>query len=377
MILTREQLEQEEMHRLAGYAVQSSQSQGRNYAETFDPYRTAFQRDRDRIIHSKAFRRSRGKTQVFVAHYGDHYRSRMAHSMEVAQISRDIARTLGLNEDLAEAIALAHDLGHTPFGHAGEYALNTVMERYGFHFEHNEQSLRVVELLEYRYADFVGLNLSYEVRDGLIKHRTSYDNPHLVDHPMSSLEAQVVNLADEIAYQNHDIDDALRSGIVTVAQMNQLALWQRAQKEIPVHLGDEVFIAMTISALIKLMIEDVYQATEKNFNLYEIKTLDQVYQMKNPLIVFSPEMQGVNDELKRFLYDHFYHSPRVARYNEEGALVIQVLFDYFFDHFDEIPFDSRVDLSESKAILIKDYIAGMTDHFALEFYNKIKRYAVS
>jgi len=372
MLLVREQLEERERVLLAPYAVSSALSEGRHHPEPPDPYRTTFQRDRDRVIHSKAFRRSKGKTQVFVAHYGDHYRSRMIHSMEVAQVSRGIARTLGLNEDLAETIAIAHDLGHTPFAHAGQDALNAIMEQHGSHFEHNEQSLRVVEKLEYCYADFVGLNLTYEVRDGLIKHRTTYDNPQLIDHPMSSLEAQVVNLADEIAYQNHDIDDGLRSCILKVEQLDQLPLWRKAQEGIRTDLGEDVWIAMTVTALVKLMIHDVVQMTNERLKTLSINSLSDVYKARDPLVSFSPEVSEMNEALKTFLYTYFYRSPGVFEYNERGAQVIEALFDHFMTHFEEIPLDPRANPEEPRHVLVKDYIAGMTDAFALKIYKRLK-----
>ncbi|MFH1012856.1 MAG: dNTP triphosphohydrolase, partial [Candidatus Peregrinibacteria bacterium] len=232
MIFFREQIEAREKEILAPYAAFSVDSRGREHPESEDPYRTCFQRDRDRVIHSKAFRRLRGKTQVLVAGFGDHYRSRLAHSMEVAQIARAICRSLGLNEDLAEAVSLAHDLGHAPFGHAGQDEMNAILQEYGSRFEHNEQSRRIVELLEHKSPDYPGLNLSFEVRDGLIKHRTFYDNPPVTDTLMPSLEAQVANAADEIAYLNHDIDDGLRSGVLTLEAFDGLKLWESAKANV-------------------------------------------------------------------------------------------------------------------------------------------------
>ncbi|QQR83354.1 dNTP triphosphohydrolase [Candidatus Peregrinibacteria bacterium] len=259
MLIKRAEIEKREAQYLAPHAVKSSESRGREYAEQEDEFRTCFQRDRDRIIHSKAFRRLRGKTQVFIAGYGDHYRSRLAHSMEVAQLSRDIARALGLNEDLAETIALAHDLGHTPFGHAGQDALHELMLPYGERFEHNEQSRRIVEFLEEKKVDYRGLNVTFEVKDGLLKHRTTYDQPLITDTLMPSLEAQVVNLADEIAYQNHDIDDVFRSGILTLGDFEPLAIWQRAKQTVDLTLSEPYLIRAMVSSLIQWMVNDLIQ----------------------------------------------------------------------------------------------------------------------
>ncbi len=277
---------------LASYAVKNSSSKGRKIPETDSGDRTIFQKDRDRIIHCRAFRRLNLKTQVFVANYGDHYRTRLTHTIEVAQIARDISRSLNLNEDLAEAIALAHDLGHTPFGHAGEVAMNKCMAKYGKKFEHNEQSKRVVTEIENVYPDFRGLNLSLEVLEGLAKHQTPWDNPgvDMFIHP--SLEAQVVNLADEIAYSNHDLDDGLRAGLITWDQLAELELLSEALAKTPHHGDPKVRKARLISTLMGMMISDVLATTKKN--LERIHSLQDVYDTHASIVTFSDEFRKKN-----------------------------------------------------------------------------------
>lgn len=373
MILTREQIEAREVESLAPYSLKCSESRGRTHAEPEDPFRSCFQRDRDRVIHSKAFRRLKGKTQVFVAHYGDHYRSRLDHSMEVAQFSRDIARTLNLNEDLAEAIGLAHDLGHTPFGHAGQDEMNLLMKEYGDGFEHNEQSRRVVEFLEKKKPAYRGLNLSFEVMDGLIKHRTAYDHPNAPDNLMPSLEAQVVNIADEIAYQNHDIDDGLRSGILTLEQLDRLAIWKRVKEKVDPTLNDPYLIPAMISGLISLMVDDLTGNTDRLIGKYKIQTVDQIYKTRHPLSGFSSQIQRESNDLKTFLYKNFYQSPGVAEYNKQGKQVIRFLFIAMMRDNTLLPKKIRQNPYEEKMhVMVKDYIVGMTDQFALDLYQSLK-----
>jgi len=371
MILTRQQLEEREQKTLASYAVKSAESRGRTYPESEDPYRTVFQRDRDRIIHSKAFRRMRGKTQVFVAHYGDHYRTRLAHSMEVAQLSRDISRTLNLNEDLADTIALAHDLGHTPFGHAGQDEMNEIMKQYGEHFEHNEQSRRVVELLEDKKPDYAGLNLSFEVRDGLMKHRTTFDQPGL-DTLMPSIEAQIVNRADEIAYMNHDIDDGLRSGILKFEDFYGLRLWEKAKTRIDSSLGLEHRIMALISALISTMVDDLVANTDRLIREHDFKSVDDVNSVKDEIGRFSTEILSHTDELKAFLLKRFYLSDGVAEYNQKGKDVIRFLFEKLYARPRLLPTAHQPSNNDPLCIVVKDYIAGMTDNFALDLYNELQ-----
>ncbi|MDP2959864.1 MAG: deoxyguanosinetriphosphate triphosphohydrolase, partial [candidate division Zixibacteria bacterium] len=277
----RANMEEEEERYLAPYAMKSKETLGRKYKEEDHPYRSFFQRDRDRIIHSSAFRRLEYKTQVFVNHEGDHYRTRLTHTIEVAQISRALARALKLNEDLTEAIALAHDLGHTPFGHSGEETLNEIMKSYGG-FEHNRQSLRVVDLLEERYPEFPGLNLTYEVREGIIKHETIYDRPVPAEfNPKScpTLECQVVNLADEIAYTSHDIDDGLRSMVLSEEELNEVELWRETAEQIEKkykNLTPYQKISQAVRMIINQEVTDAIQETTARLNKSQVKSVDEV-----------------------------------------------------------------------------------------------------
>lgn len=361
MILSSKELAENEAKVLRPYAVLSRGSRGRGHEESKDTQRLPFQKDRDRIIHSKAFRRLKGKTQVFVAHYGDHYRTRLSHSLEVAQVSRDLARMLGLNEDLAEAVALAHDLGHTPFGHAGEHALDECLRAHGLHFEHNEQSRRIVEELEEGYPGWRGLNLSHEVIEGLMKHETSWDHPKSAEtgeqwvHP--SLEAQIVNLGDEIAYQNHDVDDGLRSGLFLEKDLAELTLWKAAEKRVLAEYGsivdEKIRWARTVSKMISLMIEDIATEAAERLAQAQIQTLEDVYVCPRPLIYFSASMEAANKELKDFLTTRLYFHPTVVELSEKGQEVIRGLFKKGFAQ--GIPLEQ-----------LRDYIAGMTDGFALQ-----------
>lgn len=338
---------------LSSYAVKSKLSKGRAHAEKEDFTRTPFQKDRDRIIHCRAFRRLKMKTQVFVAHYGDHYRTRLTHSLEVSQISRDTARALGLNEDLAETIALAHDLGHTPFGHAGEEALDECMATHGERFEHNEQSRLIVEELEHVYPNFPGLNLTFEVRQGLMKHQTLWDQNHLKIQG-ASLEAQVVNLADEIAYLNHDVDDGLRSGILKESDLKGLKLWDAASNVVEEQYGtikdDSIRWSRTVSKMMGWMIRDLVESAEKEIQARGIGTLDDVYAAHDPLIQFSAEQVEWNRELNDFLMKNLYFHPQVLELSNRGQTIVKDLFVTY----------SKKD----SPIQVKDYIAGMTDEFA-------------
>lgn len=365
-LLTTKALEALEKKNLAPYAVKNTESQGRAFLEKKDPFRLDFQRDRDRIIHAKAFRRLKGKTQVFVSHYGDHYRSRLSHTLEVAQIARDIARNLKLNEDLAESIALAHDLGHTPFGHAGEEALNDVMLRFGKTFEHNLQSKRIVEKLEKKYPEFDGLNLSFEVRDGLIKHRSAYDKSSVKLSHQASLEAQIVNLADEIAYQNHDLDDGLRAGIFQKEELNKLEIWREAQSCVDTKLPEDLWISRVISALINLMVLNLYEGTLQNLEKYKPQTLADIYNADTTLVAFTREFEQKNNFLRQFLYLNFYKTETVITQSNKGKETIKKLFFAYHKNPQLLPqeFLEKTQKDELEDI-IKDYIAGMTDNFAL------------
>ena len=323
--------------------------------EVLDDERTPFQLDRDRILHSRAWRRMEGKTQVFVVGYGDHYRNRMTHSLEVAQISRDLARWLGLNEDLAESIALAHDLGHTPFGHAGEHALHECLVAQGLEFEHNEQSRRTVEELEMVYPNFPGLNLSLEVIEGLMKHHTSWDNPEGGGSIRPSLEAQIVNLADEIAYQNHDIDDGLRSELFSEKDLQEVSLWEQAREEVTYKYSDildeKIRRARIVSHMMSLMIKDVHEETKRRLAKHNIQNLADVYSCQEPLVDFSEEMRGHNAQLKNFLMNRLYFHPEVSALSEHGQKIIRALYRHYLEQGME-------------PVVLRDYLAGMTDRFA-------------
>lgn len=385
MLYKRTDIEKREATTLAPYAVKSGDTAGRVFDEAPSEFRTCFQRDRDRVIHSKAFRRLMEKTQVFVAHEGDHYRNRMSHSIECAQVSRGLARGLGLNEDLAEAIALAHDLGHTPFGHAGEHALDACMREYGdgegrgqvhslrerigneknfvgqnsLHYEHNEQSLRTVEKLEFMYPDFDGLNLSKEVLDGLLKHRTPFDRPKTVFKQSAHLEAQIVDLGDEVAYMSHDLDDGLRAEMFTIDEISSLRVMMRAR---------EINTRKLSSSLMHLLIDDILMETESRLKKFNIHTLDDVRKYDGIIVQFSESMRADVDELRAFLSEHYYFSPRVKEQSERGQKIIQNLFHFYLAHPEKLPdhFQKFLARGESIEIVVKDYVAGMTDGFAEE-----------
>lgn len=372
MLKTIKELLRDEQRTLAPYAMHSSQSLGRFHKERQDTTRTEFQRDRDRIIHSKSFRRLQAKTQVFVSWYGDHYRDRLTHTIEVSQIARDVARTLGLNEDLAEAIALAHDLGHPPFGHGGEFALDEVMRECGQHFEHNEQSRRIVEKLETMSPTYDGLNLTIEVLDGLLKHEQSHHLATIKFKTSPHLESQVADLADEIAYTNHDIDDALRSGLVTIQDMRKFKLWCRAEKDVQAFYGKNIALkrlqSRVISRMISLMIRDLCETSESTIKKLRLRSVEDVRNHKGKIIGFSPQIKPQLKELREFLMKNFYYNPKVARQIDRGKKLIKKLFLHYLkkpQHLAE-PYRSTIQHGEPKEIVVKDYIAGMTDHFAEE-----------
>ena len=373
----REELENQEEKSLASYAMQSRQSRGRRVHEEDHPYRTNFQRDRDRIIHSTAFRRLEFKTQVFVSHEGDHYRTRLTHTIEVAQISRSIARALRLNEDLAEAIALVHDLGHTPFGHAGEETLNEIMKDHGG-FEHNRQTLRVVDLLEEKYPDFPGLNLTYEVREGVMKHETIYDHPipaefNPDDRP--TLECQLVNSADEVAYHCHDIDDGLASDLLKEEELNQITLWGDLAKNLKKqysHLSSSQRRHQLVRTLINFEVSDLLKETKRIIQKYEIKTLEDVRNAEENIVKFSNTTKELNSQLKDFLFDKIYRHYRMIRMAGKARRIITHLFEAYLEDSNQLPPSFRQRLKdEDQMQLICDYIAGMTDRFALQEYKKL------
>lgn len=364
--------------KLAPYAMHSKDSRGRRYKETEHPFRTAFQRDRDRIIHCNAFRRLEYKTQVFVYHEGDHYRTRLTHTIEVAQISRTIARALNLNEELSEAIALAHDLGHPPFGHTGEKTLAHLMKGHGG-FEHNLHSLRIVEYLERRYPNFKGLNLTWEVREGIVKHSSEHDRPDVLKEyePKKApcLEAQIVDVADEIAYNNHDIDDGLSSEMINERQLKDIGLWQenfeRIEKTYPKE-DFKVHKSQTIIQIINQQVTDLITQITKEIEKRGISSAQDIREIGEPIARFSPEMEKKNTELKRFLKKNLYSHHRVIRMSDKADRILKALFKVYLDEPQLLPPHVYADLEEKgKERLICDYIAGMTDRFALDEYKKL------
>ncbi len=356
--------------------MKSRQSRGRLYAEPEHPYRTAFQRDRDRIIHTTAFRRLEYKTQVFVNYEGDYYRTRLTHSIETAQIARTMARALGVNEDLAEAISLAHDLGHTPFGHSGEVALNELMQDYGG-FNHTDQSIRIVEMLEQRYPDFPGLNLTWEVREGIVKHTTEYDATEARDYEpgkRATLEGQLVNAADEIAYTTHDLDDGLRSELLQVNELREIQLWQEALRTLGIQERDftEMARRMVIRYLINREVTDVIQTVERNLRELHIQSPEDVRCAPYNLVGFSAEMQEKNRQLKDFLFQHLYRHYRVMRMQVKAQRLIRQLFEAYLNEPRQLPLEVQARLAnEQPERVVCDYIAGMTDRFAIQEYRKL------
>ena len=365
------------MLELAPYAATESVSRGRRYPEAPPSMRTDFQRDRDRIIHSTAFRRLEYKTQVFVNHEGDLFRTRLTHSIEVAQIARGICRVLRLNEDLAEAVALAHDLGHTPFGHAGQEALHACMREHGG-FEHNLQSLRIVDRLEERYAAFDGLNLCFETREGIVKH-CSLENARLLGDVgerflaggQPSLEAQICNLADEIAYNNHDVDDGLRSGLITLEQLREVRLFSRhvavVEEEYP-KLAGRRLIHETVRRMINTLVCDLVKTTSENVAAHTPSSVDALRQCP-PLAAFSPSLTEENRELKRFLRVNLYRHYQVLRMTNKARRIIGDLFASFLDDPRLLP--PQYQHAEEQPRAVADYIAGMTDRYAMKEHRRL------
>jgi dGTPase len=371
---SREQLEANERETLAPYAQLSADSRGRALEEKPHEWRTDFQRDRDRIIHSRAFRRLEYKTQVFLNGTGDHLRTRLTHTIEVAAISRNIARALGLNEDLAEAIALAHDLGHSPFGHKGEYALNDLMKDHGG-FEHNRQSLRIVETLEQKYPHHNGLNLTWETREGLVKHYTAYDHPSKCedfDAKSSSLEAQVANLADEITYYSHDLDDGLDSQLLNEPDLNKsIQIWRETDARIREEHGEldsETRHYAIIRLLINSQVQDVVETSGRLIAEAGVQSADEVRLHESPLIQYSENRRRTNKELREYLYDNLYYNPVVHKPNQRAIKLLEALFNYYLEHPDHIGNQSQVRIeTDGLHRAICDYLSGMTDRYvALE-----------
>jgi dGTPase len=374
----RQELEQIERQILAPYAQFSGDTRGREYKETPPEWRSHYQRDRDRVIHSRAFRRLEYKTQVFLNGTGDHLRTRLTHTIEVAAISRNIASALKLNSDLAETIALAHDLGHSPFGHKGETVLARLMKGHGG-FEHNSHSLRIVEQLEQKYPNFSGLNLSWEVREGLAKHHTSYDHPGKrkdFDAKNSSLEAQIANLADEITYYSHDLDDGLDSGLLSEKNLiRSVRIFSQAARRVKKEFGnlaDESRRYFIIRTIIDLQIRDVVENSEQLITKAGVQSADDVRLCVKPLIAYSPERRALNQELRNYLYKNLYYNPIVHQPNLRAVKLLGELFNYYLKHPKEIGESSRRRLKKiglHRAVC--DYLAGMTDRYVMLEYQRI------
>ena len=382
MIRELNDIHQLESSDLMPYAVHNRDSRGRRIPEPDHPFRTDFQRDRDRILHSRAFRRLEYKTQVFLNNAGDHYRTRLTHTIEVAAVARTIARSLRLNEDLTESISLAHDLGHTPFGHAGERALDRIMKPFGG-FDHNMQALKVVDELEVKYADYDGLNLTWEVRTGLVKHRRNEDGtPILLDGeelpPNPWLEAQIADVADDLTYYGHDVDDGLDSGLLSPDMLSEVKLWRMAsdfalKKGLPP--AGERFVAFTVRCLIDLMVRDVILTSSANLDRSAPKRAEDVFDLPEKLISFSPEYRQLTDELRDFLYHNLYFNPGLGKLNEMSYKNMRRLFRCYVENPLEMGDTARrriakVGLERSAA----DYIAGMTDRFAAREYQRLARF---
>ncbi|MCX8037411.1 MAG: deoxyguanosinetriphosphate triphosphohydrolase [Candidatus Sumerlaeia bacterium] len=372
-MLTQSDQEALEEQTLAPYAMKSRMTRGREHPIVADGIRTDFQRDRDRIIHCAAFRKLEYKSQVYFIHEGDYYRTRLTHTLEVAQIGRSLARNLRLNVDLAEAIALAHDLGHTPFGHSGERALRRLMADHGG-FEHNAQGLRVVERLERRYPEFPGLNLTWEVREGIIKHTTCYDHPAVnrFDPDLSpTLESQIIEVADEIAFNSHDIDDALAMGLIEAEDLREVPwlweLWERARAACPDARGSDSIKYRALGQLIEMQMLDVLKATEANLEQAGIRSIEDVRAARRRLVTFSPGVAANSAVLRDFLMRRVYRHPRVVRMITKAEEFVERLFNLYCRVPEQLPLDCQAQIeTDGVHRVIADYISGMTDRFLLE-----------
>lgn len=377
-MFTRKQIEAWENKFLSPYAMKSSHSKGRKYPEKEHAYRSVYQRDRDRIIHSAAFRRLEYKTQVFVYHEGDYYRTRLTHTLEVAQIARTISKSLRLNDDLTEAVALVHDVGHTPFGHAVEEVLNELMEEEGG-FNHNIQGLRVVDELEERYPDFKGLNLSWETREGILKHNPVKLKEHSFPREFRgteqpALEVQVMDVADEIAYNNHDLDDGIKSGMISEEQLKKIPLWNIIEKKIKdkySHLNNDLRVYLIIRSLIDWQVTGLIQNTFKNIRKHKINSFKDVKNLPLRLAAFNQDIAGLREELKEFLYKNLYCHWRVLRMSDKAMRFIKALFTVYVDSPSLLPPQFNNDSAKSIKRSVCDYIAEMTDRYALEEYKRL------
>ncbi|MBU8932571.1 MAG: deoxyguanosinetriphosphate triphosphohydrolase [candidate division Zixibacteria bacterium] len=375
---TRKNIEQYELDSLAPCAVKAAQSRGRTYPAREHPLRTAFQRDRDRIVHSAAFRRLEYKTQVFIPHETDHYRTRLTHTIEVAQIARTLARNLGLNEDLTEAIALAHDLGHTPFGHGGEDVLNDLMSKKSG-FNHNRQSLRIVDLLEQRYPDHPGLNLSYEVREGIAMHETSVsiELPEFAANLQPSLEASLVDIADEIAYNAHDIDDGLSSGILTPEMVQTASFWPEIAFDNDgefTNLEPDQRRYALVRHMINLMVTDVLNESRHRIDRLQISDLASVRSCPEKVACYSEDTAQLVSQIKTFLSVKLYRHPHLKEMTDQAHTILRTIFGALLDDNNLMPLRfQEMLLTQRPETVIADYIAGMTDRFAREMYRRITR----
>lgn len=376
MYRTREVLEEDESARLAPYALLSRDGRGRKHREREPLYRTAFQRDRDRVVHSAAFRRLEYKTQVFVNDAGDYYRTRLTHTLEVAQIGRTLARALAVNEDLVEVICLAHDLGHPPFGHAGENALDALLTHHGG-FNHNHQSYRVVNELEQRYPNWSGLNLTYETLEGIAKHETDYDLSDVAgfdDTKQASLEAQLANVADELAYNAHDLDDGLQSGLITPHQLNSLDIWRDLCERLQWFGGelDEVTRHRFIREQIGMQVDDVLTTTHDRLVLLNPQSAADVQNHPEAIVSHSDKMRQYNTALKAFLYNNMYYHPMVMRMSKRAEKFISEIFASYIDEPRQLPLAyQRLIETEGLHRVVADYIASMTDRSALQEYRRM------
>ena len=376
MYFTRQKLEEIEDKSLAPYGMRSKESRGRAYLDNEPDYRTAFQRDRDRILHTTAFRRLEYKTQVFINYEGDYFRTRLTHTLEVAQIGRTLARALGGNEDLVETICLAHDLGHSPFGHSGEVVLARLMKDYGG-FDHNKQSLRIVTELEERYPEFPGLNLTWEVREGMVKHESEYDISDARDYSpelRGNLETQIANVADELAYTTHDLDDGLRSGMITPQLLEGIALWEILRETYSWHgpTLENMERHRMIRQLVGLLVSDIIEATDKRLKENKIKSALDIQKLKYNLVGHGEEIQRRNRELKDFLFKKLYRHHRVVRMQVKAERLLSDLFNAYRTEPLILPTPAQK-MIEKRGLerTICDYIAGMTDRYAIEEHEKL------
>jgi dGTPase len=366
---------------LATYAVQVTQSRGRRFAESPHPYRNDFQRDRDRVIHARAFRRLEAKTQVFTRRYSDHFRNRLTHTLEVTQISRTIAGALGLNSDLTEALALVHDIGHPPFGHAGEKALNAAMHEHGLFFDHNLHALRIVEDFEQRYAAFRGLNLTFEVREGIIKHSHDYEvkeHPELAEYLLDQrppLEAQLIDLTDEIAYNTADLDDGYESHLLPLEEIREgVRIFERFYREV-VQLypqaAEKLKFNETLKRMLNRLVDDLIRTTQKRLNEARIQSVEAIRKHPERLAAFSPEVEAERKQTKDFLYENLYYSPSLADEKDDAERVISELFAFWMAHPESLPHQYQQKAKDDGLPrVVCDYIAGMTDPFIFEQYEK-------